>query len=128
MKKTPNAVTIHGMIAAQTLPVQPSLAIRMKRGTTPSWVGTARVTITNTRSAVLPRKRSLANAKPASVQKNTTDVAVTVETSRLFPSAFQNGTESKTRLAFSRKWPPGSSGGVCRVITSLVCEPTRNDQ
>ena len=77
---------------------------------------------------MLPRKRSLANAKPASVQKNTTDVAVTVETSRLFPSAFQNGTESKTRVAFSRKWPPGSSGGVCRVITSLVCEPTRNDQ
>ena len=62
MKNTPNAVTIHGTIAAHTLPVQPSLAITMNSGTTPSWVGTASVTTTNTSSAVLPRKRSLANA------------------------------------------------------------------
>jgi hypothetical protein len=44
------------------------------------------------------------------------------------PSAFQNGTESKTRWALLRKCPPGSSGGTSRVMTSLVCEPIRNDQ
>ncbi len=53
---------------------------------------------------------------------------MTLETIRLLPSAFQNGTESKTRCAFAKKCPPGSSGGVSRVITSLVCEPIRNDQ
>ena len=62
MKNTPKAVTIDGTIAAHTLPVQPSLAITMNSGTTPSWVGTAMVTTTNTSSAVLPRKRSLAKA------------------------------------------------------------------
>ena len=46
----------------QRVPVQPSLGIRMNSGTTPSWVGTAIVTTTKTISAVLPRKRSLANA------------------------------------------------------------------
>ncbi len=77
MKKTPNAVTSQGMITAQTLPVQPSLAIRMNSGTTPSWVGTAIVAMTKTSRALLPRKRSLANAKPARVEKKTTEVAVT---------------------------------------------------
>ncbi len=62
MKNTPKAVTIDGMMAAQTLPVQPSFAITMNSGTTPSWVGTAIVTTTKTSSGVLPRKRSLAKA------------------------------------------------------------------
>ena len=62
MKKTPNAVQSPGMITAAMLPVQPSLAITMKSGMTPSWVGTAMVATTKTISGVLPRKRSLANA------------------------------------------------------------------
>ena len=128
MKKTPKAVTMPGTISAHIEPTQPSLAITMKSGITPSWVGTARVATTKTSSGVRPRKRSLANAKPASVEKNTTDVATVVETSRLLPSAFQNGTASKARWAFSKKWPPGSSGGTRSVSTSRLCEPTRKDQ
>ena len=62
MKKTPNAVTSEGTITDQVVPVHPSLDIRMNSGTTPSWVGTAIVATTNASSALLPRKRSLANA------------------------------------------------------------------
>ena len=62
------------------------------------------------------------------MQKKTTDVAATVDTIKLLPKAFQNGTESKTRWALARKWPPGNNGGVSRVITSFVWEPIRNDQ
>ena len=46
----------------------------------------------------------------------------------LLPRAFQNGTVSSARCALSRKWPPGSSGGTPWAATSLVCEPSRNDQ
>ena len=62
MKKTPKAVTSHGMITDVMLPVQPNSDIRMNMGTTPSWVGTAMVAITKTSSGPRPRKRSLAKA------------------------------------------------------------------
>ena len=70
----------------------------------------------------------MAKAKPARVEKKTTDVATVPETSRLLPSAFQNGTASNARWALSKKWPPGSSGGTRLVSTSRLCEPTRKDQ
>ena len=128
MKNTPKAVTSPGMITAATEPVQPSFAITMNSGITPSWVGTARVATTKIINGSRPRKRSLAKAKPAKVEKNTTDVATTDDTIRLLDSAFQKATVSKTRWALSKKWPPGSSGGRRLVITSAWCEPTRNDQ
>ena len=45
----------------------------MYSGTTPSCVGTAIVATTKTSSHLRPRKRSFANAQPASVEKNTTE-------------------------------------------------------
>ena len=128
MKNTPNAVTIPGTISAHSDPTQPSLAITMNSGITPSCVGTARVATTNTSSGVRPRNASLAKAKPARVEKKTTDVATVPDTMRLLVSAFQNGTASIARWALSQKWPPGSSGGTRLVSTSRLCEPTRNDQ
>ena len=62
MKNTPKAVTSEGTITDQVVPVQPSLDIRMNSGTTASWVGTAIVATTKASRALLPRKRSLANA------------------------------------------------------------------
>ena len=53
---------------------------------------------------------------------------MTVETSRLLASAFQNGTVSNTRWALSRKCPPGMSGGVPWAAIAAVWEPSRNDQ
>ena len=46
----------------------------------------------------------------------------------LLPRAFQNGMVSSARLAFSTKWPPGSSGGTPCAAISAVWEPSRNDQ
>ncbi len=128
MKNTPKAETRAGTMTAQTDPVHPSLAIMMNSGMTPSWVGIAKVATTKTISASRPRKRSLAKAKPARVEKKTTEAVTTEETSTLLSSAFQNSTVSKTREAFSRKLPPGSSGGSRWFITSASCEPTRKDQ
>ena len=44
----------------------------------PSWLGTVRVRITTTISALRPVKRSLAKANPASEQKNSTETVTTV--------------------------------------------------
>ena len=62
MKNTPNAVTSHGMITAQTDPAHPNFAISTNSGTTPSWVGTAIVATTKTSSGPRPRNRSFAKA------------------------------------------------------------------
>ena len=62
------------------------------------------------------------------MQKNTTDNAVTDETRRLLPRAFQNGTVSSARWALSKKWPPGNSGGTPCAATCAVWEPSRKDQ
>ncbi len=72
MKKTPNALTMNGAITAYRVSVQSIFAIRMYSGMMPSWVGTIRVMITPRYSADEPRNRSLAKAKPASVEKSTT--------------------------------------------------------
>jgi len=62
IQNTPKAVTSPGTITAPRVPVQPKADIAMKSGTTLSWVGTAMVPITKTRSPFLPRKRSFAKA------------------------------------------------------------------
>ncbi|MDT4887586.1 hypothetical protein FQZ97_1240520 [compost metagenome] len=103
------------------------MAITMNSGTTPSCVGTAMVAITKTSSPLLPRKRSLANANPARVEKITTEADVTVETRMLLPMAFQKGMLSKTFAALARKFPPGRSG-MPRLSAVLSWLPTRKDQ
>jgi hypothetical protein len=54
--------------------------MRMKSGTTPSCAGTIIVARMIRSSTVLPRKRSFANAKPASVQKKIVPSAIEPET------------------------------------------------
>src|SRR5688500_8000450 len=103
MKKTPKAVTSHGMITDVMLPVQPNSDIRMNMGTTPTWMRTAMVAITKTRRRPRPRKRSLAKAQPAKVQKNTTEQAVAVDTIRRLPMAFQKGIVVIARSALDQK-------------------------
>ena len=92
MNTTPNAVTSVGRITGWSWFTQCSLAISMKRGTTPSCDGTIMVASTRARSAVAPRNRSLANAKPASVQKNTVPSAIEPETIVEFTIAFTMST------------------------------------
>ena len=81
----------------------------MYSGTTPSCVGTARVATTKTSSHLLPRKRSFAKAHPASVEKRTTDAAITVELKIEFHSAGQKFTAGllTTVMALAMKLPPG---------------------
>src|SRR5690606_39339544 len=67
IQKTPNAVTMAGTITAVSSPVQPSRALTMNSGTTPSWQGTAIVSTTNTISGPSTWKRSTAHANTDSV-------------------------------------------------------------
>ena len=60
--------------------------------------------MTKTSSTLRPRKRSLANAKPARVEKNTTDTDVTVATITELNIAFQKPMSAlSTRSTFSKK-------------------------
>src|SRR5690606_3134127 len=127
IQKTPNAVTMAGTMTAVSSPVQPSRAMTMNSGTTPSWVGTAIVATTNTSSGPRPRKRSLANANPASVANSTTESETVVETMIEFSVARQNGTWLMTVAALRRKLPPGSSGNGVRASTVESWLPMRND-
>jgi hypothetical protein len=113
IQKTPNAVTIPGTMTAMSLPVQPSSDIRMNSGTTPSWVGTAIVAMTNTSRARRPRNRSLAKENPARVANSTTLIDVITATMTEFHRACQNlMSELSTRLTFSKKFGPGISDGI----------------
>src|SRR5450759_2432287 len=127
MKNTPNAVTSVGMMMAPNVPVQPNCRMRMNSGMMPSWVGMAMVATTNTMSALLPRNRSLANAKPARVEKVTTENVMTPETMTLLSIACQNGMVSNTSATFFQNCPPGSSGGQSCERTEVGLEPTTKD-
>ena len=92
IQNTPNALVSAGTMIAPIWPVQPRSANRMYSGTTPSCVGTAIVATTKTSSHLPPGKRSFANAQPASVEKTTTDTAISVELKIEFQSASQKLT------------------------------------
>src|SRR5256885_3742936 len=94
IQNTPKAVTRPGMMTAPSVPVQPNVDMAMKSGTTLSWVGTHIVPITKSSIPFWPLKRPLANAKPARVEKKTTEADTTVETMMLLVSAFQKLTLS----------------------------------
>src|SRR3954452_10960067 len=127
MKNTPNAVTRVGTTTAPRCPVQPKVRISMKSGMMPSCVGTARVATTKTISPTCPRKRSLANAKPARVEKVSTETVMTPDTRRLLSIACQNATVSKTCAALVQNCPPGSSGGQVALRVAEPLDPTTND-
>ncbi len=128
MKKTPKAVTRPGTITAPSVPVQCRyFDIRMKRGMMPSWVGIAIVTMTPTRRPLRPRKRSFAKAKPARVEKNTTETVMVPEMMRLLSSAFAKSTVSKAFATFVRKFGPGMSAIGCRLMSEAWRLPMTND-
>src|SRR5699024_449330 len=128
MKNTPNAVTRVGMMTAPKEPVQPNSFMSMNSGMMANWVGMARVAMTKTIKSSWPRKRSFAKAYPARVENITTEVVITPETIREFPSAFQNGTVLKTSATLAQNWLPGSNGGNRSVSADLSELPMTTDQ
>src|SRR6478752_162785 len=130
IQNTPKALVSAAMMIAPICPVQPRSENRMYSGTAPSWVGTARVATTKTSSPLLPRKRSFANAQPASVEKRTTDAAITVELKTEFHSAVQKLTAGlfTTVMALAMKLPPGIQDMFGSLRVDASPEPMRNDQ
>ena len=92
----------------------------MKSGTTPSWAGTIIVARMSTRSTVLPRKRSLANANPASVQKKTVPRAIEPETMSELSSALTMSTWSSAERMLDQRLSPGVSGGGVLAMSAFV--------
>src|SRR4051812_39031755 len=108
IQNTPNAVTRPGTMTAWSWPIHPSCFMTRNSGTTPSWVGTAVVAMTNTRSGPRPLKRSFANEKPASVENRTTESDVMTAMITELVTAFQKPmSDWRTRWTFSMKWLPG---------------------
>ena len=93
-------------------------------GMMPSCVGTIMVATTSRRKALRPLKRSLAKAKPASVENRMTEAVMTDAASRLLSSASPNGTVSKTRRTLSTRLAPGIIGGGTRPRAELSCDAT----
>src|SRR5215470_13838029 len=82
--------------------------------------------------SLLPRKWSLANAKPASVLKRTTEKAMAPETIAELISAVQKlmltSPELKTRLMLRQSSLPGVVTGGYAAVAELSCDatPSRN--
>ena len=84
-------------------------------------------TITSS-SALRPRKRSLAKAKPASVEKSTTATVTLAETSTELTRPRRKCASSlaSSRSTFSPRLPPGVSTGGSPPMVSLVRVATTN--
>src|SRR5262245_42003687 len=82
--------------------------------------------------SLLPRKWSLAKAKPASVLKRTTEKAIAPETIAELISAVQKSMftspELKTRLMLCQSSRPGVITGGYAAVAELSCEATTTDQ
>src|SRR5438094_1664463 len=130
IQNTPNAVTRPGTMTAPRVPVQPNFDMAMNSGTTLSCVGTHMVPMTKTSSPLRPRNLHFANAKPASVEKKTTDAAMTLETTRLLARALQKLTLSLsiTERALATKLPPGIHDMLVSLSVPASPLPMRNDQ
>jgi hypothetical protein len=83
--------------------------------------------ITNS-SMLRPRNRSLANAKPASVENSTTARVTLPDTSTEFarPRRKCASPLASSRCTFSASWPPGVSTGGSPPIASLDRVATTN--
>jgi hypothetical protein len=79
------------------------------------------VAITSSSRALRPRKRSLANAKPASEQNTTTEMVAVDATRTLLSRARRKATSalSKTRCTFVPSSSPGVNGGVGDAMSLL---------
>ena len=79
------------------------------------------MTITASMSPLRPRKRSLANAKPAMHEVSTTQTVAVIATRKLLTTAWANMTSalSRTRRMLSSSWSPGVSGGGSDAISSF---------
>src|SRR5689334_14677421 len=110
---TPNPLTRNGTMTAWRVSVQPSFTMIMYSGMMPSWVGTIMVTMMISSSALRPLNFSFANAKPARVEKNTTDSVTTVDTMAEFTSPYTKlaSVLFSTRDTFVPSWLPGVNGG-----------------
>src|SRR6056297_1332595 len=128
IQNTPKAVTSDGTITARSSPTQPKLPIRMNSGISPSCCGTSMVPSTKVNSPARPRKRIFANAKPARVLKNSTEMVMAEATTKEFTSADTKGTPSSASWAFSRKFGPGMTRGGNWLMTALLFEATTNIQ
>ena len=67
-----------------------------------------------------PRKRSLANAKPASVQNVTVPRVTSPETMNELSSPWLSGASSRAFLMLPNSDVLGSRGGVSAAISALV--------
>src|SRR5829696_8007659 len=94
----------------------------------PSCAGTIMVISTATMKPFRPRKRSLAKAKPASDEKNTTDKVTVAETSTelIMPVTNTASGLASRLLMLVLRLPPGVSGGGTEVIASFVRVATTN--
>lgn len=119
MRKTPNAVTRVGRITDWSWLTQGSLAMTMNSGITPSWVGNSMVPITTSSSALRPRKRSLAKAKPASVQHTTVPAAMELDTINELTRALPMSACCSAWWMLWPRFPPGISGGGTWLMSAL---------
>src|ERR1041384_4893897 len=112
IQNTPNALVRAGMMIAPICPVHPSSENSTYSGTTPSCCGIAIVATTNASMAGTPRKRSFANAQPASVEVMTTADAMRNDEKIEFQSAPQKLTAGfvTTEIALSMKLQLGHHG------------------
>jgi len=130
IRKTPKPLTRNGTMTAWRVPVQPSRTISRYSGMSPSWVGTIMVRMMIDISAPAPRNRSLAKAKPARVEKNTTDRVTTDETMTELTIPYRKAASvlASSRATLAGKFPPGVSGGGICATAPLSREAMMNDQ
>ncbi|BCB81930.1 hypothetical protein Pflav_083400 [Phytohabitans flavus] len=128
--KTPKPVTSAGTITACSRSFQPRSVISMYSGITPSCVGTIMVAMITSSSALEPRKRSLAKAKPASEEKNTTEMVTEPATiaELIMPVRKWASALAKSRSTLPGRLPPGVTGGGTWPIASLDRVATTNIQ
>ncbi len=127
---TPKPVTRNGTMTACSFPVQPISAISMYSGMMPICTGTIMVASMTSSSAPRPRKRSLANANPASEANSSVETVTVVAAMAELTSPRVNRAcslpNSRDRLRPSS--PPGTSGGGVEPTTSFVRVATTSIQ
>lgn len=102
----------------------------MYSGMMPICTGIIMVARMTSRSPLRPRNLSLANAKPASDEKNTTETVITAELSSEFhrPSRKLASSAANSLPTLSPKLGPGASGGGQSPTTSLARVATTKSQ
>jgi hypothetical protein len=119
---TPKPLMRNGTMTAARWFSQPSFTMMRNSGMRPSCTGIIMLPRISSSMTFLPRKRSLAKAKPANEEKKTTDTVTQPETmtelSRPLPRLASSLAKTALRLAPRR--PPGRNGGGILKISSLL--------